>query len=281
VVEQMNDILIGGCALAGALAGFVLDGVAASVPPASEPNTASANDDGSATPVTPVESSESNVAFGDGSDVLDTPPPFDPVPASRGVPGRARSAPRVIERVGVAAVAAVLLAGAGARFGAVPVLAPYCVLFLGLVTVSVVDIRVGLVPRKILYPAGALMVIGLTAASLLNGDVRSLLYALVGGIVAFVVFFGIWWFYPSGMGFGDVRLAGVIGVGLGWLGPLHIYVGFLIAFVIGAIYGIVVMALRGTGRKTRVPFGPALAVGAVAGVLFGSVIVNHWLPGHT
>ena len=82
------------------------------------------------------------------------------------------------------------------------------------------------------------------------------------------------------MGFGDVRLAGVIGVGLGWLGYRQLYLGFLVAFVVGSGDRLVMMLVQGTGRKTPLPFGPALAVGAVVGVLWGTRRLAHacWVP---
>ncbi len=80
------------------------------------------------------------------------------------------------------------------------------------------------------------------------------------------------------MGFGDVRLAGLLGAGLGWLSLLHVYVGFLAAFAFGAVYGVVLMVAKGTGRKTKLPFGPALVAGAMVGVLWGTPIIHAIFP---
>lgn len=185
--------------------------------------------------------------------------------------------PNLIERVEVAAVTAALLGAAAARFGAVPELAAYCVLFAGLVAISVVDIRVGLIPRKLLYPTFALMALAFIATAAVSGAWRPLLDAAIGGGSGFLVFFTIWWILPRSMGFGDVRLAGLIGVGLGWLGFRQLYLGFLVACVVGVVIGVLKMAVQGTGRKTALPFGPALAVGAVVGVLWGGYLANAWI----
>jgi len=185
--------------------------------------------------------------------------------------------PRALERVAAAAVTAALLGGAAARFGAVPELTAYCVLFAGLVAVSVADIRVGLVPRKLLYPILATMAVAFVVAAAVSGVWRPLLDAAIGGAAGFLVFFGIWWISPRSMGFGDVRLAGLIGAGLGWLGFRQLYLGFLAAFVVGVAIGLVKMVVQGTGRKTALPFGPALAMGAVVGVLWGGYLVNVWI----
>jgi leader peptidase (prepilin peptidase)/N-methyltransferase len=79
------------------------------------------------------------------------------------------------------------------------------------------------------------------------------------------------------MGFGDVRLAGLIGMGTGWLGLGHAFVAFMAAFLLGAAIGIVVMKVTGGGRKTKVPFGPFLAAGAVIAVLWGGPLVTTFL----
>lgn len=196
-------------------------------------------------------------------------------------PAALAPAPLSPTALGVASVAtAALFAAAAEHFGSAPELVAYCVLFAALVALSLVDLRVGLVPRTMLYPLGAAMVVALAAASASQGEWRALGDAAIGGVAAFAVFFAVWWVHPRGMGLGDVRLAALIGAGLGWLGLLHVYVGFVVGFLAGALFGIVVMAARGTGRKTKLPFAPALAIGAVVGVLWGSALVNAWLPGH-
>ena len=77
------------------------------------------------------------------------------------------------------------------------------------------------------------------------------------------------------MGFGDVRLAGVIGLTVGYLGLVHAYLAFLLGFVIGLVFGLVLMAAPRPGRKTRIPFAPALCVGAVVAILWGEPLVRH------
>jgi leader peptidase (prepilin peptidase) / N-methyltransferase len=163
------------------------------------------------------------------------------------------------------------------RLGAVPSLAAFCALFGGLVAVSVADLRTRLVPRRLLYPAAALVTAGLAAASADSGSWRPFLDGVIGGAVAFGVFCAIWWIYPKGLGFGDVRLAGLCGLALGFLGFRQLYIGFVAAFLFGAIGGVVALARRGS---RRFPFAPALAAGTAFGVLWGGWLGNLWLhPG--
>src|SRR5664279_4590353 len=133
----------------------------------------------------------------------------------------------------------------------------------------VTDLSHRLVPRRLLYPALALIVPLLVAASAVDHAWHSLIGSVIAGVVAFGIFFLIWWFVPRGMGFGDVRLAGVIGLTVGYLSLLHAYVAFLAGFVMGMVFGLVMMVISSTGRKTRIPFAPSLAVGAVIAVLWG------------
>ena len=79
------------------------------------------------------------------------------------------------------------------------------------------------------------------------------------------------------MGFGDVRFAGLIGLHLGWLGVAQVPAGLVLAFVLGAVGGIGFLAVRRGGWRTRIPFGPFLAAGALVTVLFGQPLVHAWL----
>lgn len=181
------------------------------------------------------------------------------------------------ETAAIALVTGVLWALAALRVGDAPSLAAYCALFGALVAVSLTDLRTGLVPRALLYPAVAVVGIGLVAASAQDHAWRPLLDALIGGAAAFGLFGAIWWVYPRGMGFGDVRLAGLCGGALGWLGFRQLYLGFLIAFVAGAVIGLAVLLVR---RSRKFPFAPALAVGTMVGVLWGGWLGTLWLhPG--
>jgi leader peptidase (prepilin peptidase)/N-methyltransferase len=81
------------------------------------------------------------------------------------------------------------------------------------------------------------------------------------------------------MGDGDVRLAGLLGLYLGWIGLLHVPVGLFLGFLAGALAGVVVLMRDGGGRKTAVPFGPFMAVGALVAVVWGHPIIHAWI-GH-
>jgi leader peptidase (prepilin peptidase)/N-methyltransferase len=168
----------------------------------------------------------------------------------------------------------VLFGCAAAHFGRDLVLAPFCVFFSMLVAVSITDLTHRLVPRWLLYAALALIAPLLVVTSAVDHYWQPLTGSVIAGAVAFVLFFATWWFVPRGMGFGDVRLAGVIGITVGYLSLLHAYVAFLAGFIIGTVCGVVMMVGSSAGRKTKIPFAPSLAAGAVIAVLWGGQIAH-------
>lgn len=169
----------------------------------------------------------------------------------------------------LAVVSAAVLGGFAARVGADVVLAAYAVFGLSLVAISAVDLERFIIPNRIVYPTLALLVPLFVVASAVDDRWGSLARAAIAGTVAFAGFLALHLIVPRGMGRGDVRLAGVIGLATGWLSLGHAFVGFFAGFVLGAVIGVVFMLATGGGRKTRIPFGPFLAAGAVWSVLWG------------
>ncbi len=197
-----------------------------------------------------------------------------PAPAEGTVRNLLPSGPAPVRTAAAAVVTGVLFGAAADHFGRDLVLAPFCVFFAMLVAISFTDLSHRLVPRRLLYPALALIVPLLVGASALDHTWHDLTGSVIAGVIAFGLFFAVWWFIPRGMGFGDVRLAGVIGITIGYLSLLHAYVAFLAGFIVGMVFGVVVMVISSSGRKTRIPFAPSLAVGAVIAVFWGGHIAQ-------
>ena len=76
----------------------------------------------------------------------------------------------------------------------------------------------------------------------------------------------------GGMGIGDTKLAAAVGLWLGVFGIPVSLVGFFLAFAFGAIQGLLVMAIKGAGRKQQLPFGPAILGGGATAIIFGNQI---------
>ena len=135
-----------------------------------------------------------------------------------------------------------------------------------LIAVAGIDLEHRIIPNKILLPAA---VFGAVAAVALRPD--SVVELAVAGAGAFAAFLVAALAYPGGMGMGDVKLAGVMGLFLG----TAVIPALFIAFLAGTVVGLVVIARQGSaGRKTGVPFGPFLALGGLAGLLAGADLID-------
>jgi leader peptidase (prepilin peptidase) / N-methyltransferase len=192
----------------------------------------------------------------------------------RGCPACSAPVPHPVRPAVLAVVSAVVLGAFAARLGADVVLAAYAVFGLSMVAISAVDLERYIIPNYIVYPTLALLIPLLVVASAVDHRWDSLGRAAACGASAFAGFFVLHVAVPKGMGFGDVRLAGVIGLAIGWLGFGHAFVGFFAGFVLGAVIGIVFIVVSGGGRKTKIPFGPFLAAGAAFSVVWGTPVAN-------
>lgn len=132
-----------------------------------------------------------------------------------------------------------------------------------------IDARTRYLPSAIIWPSYAVVGVALIGASAGSGDWGALRRAVIAGVIGFVVFYVLWFVFPSGVGFGDVRLSGLLGLPLGWLGWGEFISGLYGGFFIGALVGIVLMVAKGMKRKQMVPFGPFMLLGALGGVLLG------------
>lgn len=149
-----------------------------------------------------------------------------------------------------------------------------CLIFLTPVGVAlaVVDWRTMLLPTRVIAPSYAVVIALLLVAAGVQTDADALLHSVIGWAVAGGLFWLLWFIYPKGMGYGDVRLSGILGLALGYLGWAELLVGVYAAFLIGGFGGLLLSRLRLVQRK-RFPFGPFMLVGAVVGVAFGPAVV--------
>jgi leader peptidase (prepilin peptidase)/N-methyltransferase len=93
----------------------------------------------------------------------------------------------------------------------------------------------------------------------------------------FTAFFVLAFAYPAGMGFGDVKLAGVLGAVLAYLSWSTLAVGAFGGFLLGAVGGVALMAVGRGNRKTAIPFGPYLIVAALVAIFVAHPIADAYL----
>lgn len=160
-----------------------------------------------------------------------------------------------------------------------PLLALLAFLYLASITVALalIDLDTHKLPNKIVMPAYLVGVVLLGASSILIADFEALVRAAIGMAVLFAAYFLMALAYPGGMGFGDVKLAGVLGLYLAWLGWGELVVGAFAAFLLGGVFSIALLALRKAGRKSGIPFGPWMLAGAWLGAFLGGIIWGRYL----
>jgi len=170
-------------------------------------------------------------------------------------------------------VTSVLFVFGGIRFGLGAQIPVYLLFFAALVVVTIVDLEHYRIPDRITYPTFLAMAALVVVGSIVQGEPGRIGGALIGAVIYFVALLIPHLISPKGMGFGDVKLALVLGLGLGWLNPTLILIALLISSLLGVMLGIIAAVTRGKG--TPFPFGPALAIGAVVTVLASSQLLER------
>lgn len=165
----------------------------------------------------------------------------------------------------MAAATATLFAAIALRLGTDPALPAYCVLTAGLVVLSVIDVQTHRLPREVTYTTLAIGAPLLVVAALVEDEPQRLVGAGLGGVVATAVFWLGHVLTRGGLGPGDVRLAPLLGVYLGYVSVSTVAVGVVAGLLLATVFGIVRLAVR--GRNEPYPFGPFLAAGTLATLL--------------
>lgn len=176
------------------------------------------------------------------------------------------AAPQFAEASGVTAVVAAVL---------------HLVALLYLAAISlalaIIDIETHRLPNVIVLPGYAVGAVLLGTAALLQGDLMGLGRMAAGAGILFAFYFVLAIISPRGMGMGDVKLAGVLGLFLGSLGWGQLAVGAGAAFVLGGLFSIILLITKRAGRKSGIPFGPWMLLGAWVGVFAGQAIAGSYL----
>lgn len=152
-------------------------------------------------------------------------------------------------------------------FHALTVLVVHLLLALVGVWLAVIDLRTHRLPNRIVLPTLGALIMLVVLEALLTMDPDRMLRALLGGLALGAFYALMHLGSKQGMGGGDVKLAAVIGVILAWHGWWTLLLGAAAAFVLGALYAIVLMALRRAQRTTRIAFGPWMILGAALAIV--------------
>jgi len=145
------------------------------------------------------------------------------------------------------------------------------------IALAAIDLDTHRLPDAIVLPSYGVLGALLAGAAIATGDLESAARAAAGAGILFMGYLMLALISPRGMGMGDVKLAGVIGLMVGWFGWSALAVGTLAAFLLGGLVGIGLILARRASRNTGIPFGPWMLGGAWVGILLGAPIARGYL----
>jgi leader peptidase (prepilin peptidase)/N-methyltransferase len=139
---------------------------------------------------------------------------------------------------------------------------PPLLLLIGLIQLAYCDLTRRLLPKTLVYALSTVVIASGVTVAVATSEWDRLLGAALGGLVAFAVFFAINLMNPRWMAFGDVRLSFVYGFGLAWVSPMALFQGFLYANLLAVVVGLILIAVHRADRRSALPFGLYMALGA-------------------
>jgi len=172
---------------------------------------------------------------------------------------------------------AVMFALMAWRFGLAWDLPAYLYLAAVGVALAAIDLDTKRLPNVIVLPSYPVAAVLFLLPAVLEGQWDDYLRAVAGAAALFGVFFLLALIYPAGMGFGDVKLAGVLGAYLAWLGWAALVVGGFLGFALGAVVGVAMMVAGRAGRRTALPFGPFMLLGALLAIFLAEPLSQWYL----
>lgn len=143
---------------------------------------------------------------------------------------------------------------------------------------TIVDAATHRLPNRMVLPGSAVVALLLAAAAVAGDAPDALLRAAVAGVALFGFFVLVRSIGSGGMGGGDVKLAGMLGALLGWLGVSTVVTGVLAMFLGAGLFGLVLMGTGRAGRRTALPFGPWMIGGTWAAIVLDAALGDASAP---
>lgn len=172
---------------------------------------------------------------------------------------------------------AVVFVALALRFGASVTLPAYLYLGAVCVALALIDLDTRRLPDALTLPSYPVGIVLLAAASAASGEWGPLARGLLGCVGMYAFYFVLRLAYPKGMGFGDVKLAGVLGLYTGFLGWGAWAVALFGGFFIGGVFSIGLVIAGRAGRKSKVPYGPFMVLGALLAIFAGQPMAEAYL----
>jgi leader peptidase (prepilin peptidase)/N-methyltransferase len=145
------------------------------------------------------------------------------------------------------------------------------------VALAGIDLEHRRLPTSVVVPSYPILAVLLGLSAWWHHDAWSFARSVLSGLILFAFFALVVFVYPAGMGYGDVRLAGIVGGMLGYLSWAALVIGAFAGFLLGAVVGVVIMAAGRGGRKTAVPYGPFMLAGALLALFVAGPLADWYL----
>jgi leader peptidase (prepilin peptidase)/N-methyltransferase len=162
----------------------------------------------------------------------------------------------------LAAISGLLPAYVLHQVGWSPNALPPLLLLIGLIQLAYCDLTRRLLPKSLVYALTVVVLASGVLVAVSTNEWHRLLVATLGALGAFALFFAVNLMNPHWMAFGDVRLSLVFGFGLAWVSPTALFQAFLYANILALIVGVALIAVHRADRKSALPFGVYMALGA-------------------
>ena len=144
------------------------------------------------------------------------------------------------------------------------------------IALALIDLETHTLPNRIVLPSYLVGAVLMGASAIARGDFYPFERGLLGAAVMWSSYFLMAMAYGGGMGFGDVKTAGALGLFLGYLGWKVLIVGAFSAFILGGVFALALIATKKVKLRSGIPFGPWMLIGAWIGIFLGGVIAEGY-----
>lgn len=143
--------------------------------------------------------------------------------------------------------------------------------------ITLIDLDSRRIPSEAVFSGLIVVLLGVLGYQIASGDSSRSVSGLASMAIYFIVYFLLWLFRPGAIGYGDVRLAGLTGLVLGWVSVETAILGFFLPWFLAMIWLIPSIVKKEKNSKTAIPFGPWMILGTLVAIVFGDILIGYYL----